>query len=800
MDRRTSFKDGERTSSATTGGRKTDPGGGKIGEILLSEGRISREQLQMALTMQRDDPRKLGEILLSLGFVTAEDLARVLAKQLKLEYVVISELSADEVEEEALTLLDEATLRKYMVLPLRLHDGRLVVAMSNPNDLYALEDLRMITRHPIRPVVVTEEDLKGAFDHLFGGEYTPDGDETTVPADDGAANGVPHDVEVADTEAVEEEAAAHTGGGSPVEEGNGSSTGVRTENLQQSKAGATGGRIGDILISEGKVTPEQLEEALAIQRKDRREIGQILLSLGYVSQSDLARALARRLRLEYTELTEKDVDRGAATLVDQKVLRRHGVIPLRLENGRLIVAMSDPTNFYALEDLRMISGLPVTPVVVVDDEIRQVQNQVFAFSEEVTEILEEAAGQSVLEEVGEVELGDAGADHAPIIRLVSSILQQAVADEVSDIHVEPRAQQLAIRMRVDGVLREVMSVPPTLQSGVIARLKILANLNIAERRVPQDGRFSVRLAGQRVDLRAASLPTVYGEKIVLRLLDTTNLEVDLSGLGFAPDMLERYEKVFRRPYGTILVTGPTGSGKSTTLYATLKELNSPEKNIITVEDPVEYRMGGINQVQVNLKAGLTFASGLRSILRSDPDVVMIGEIRDHETAKISVEAALTGHLVLATLHTNDAPSAVTRLNEMGVETYLTSSAVDCVIAQRLARKLCERCKRPVEVEAETLSDLRFPFERLSPQLEGGFHFHEAVGCDRCAGTGYRGRIGIYEMMVLTDEIREAVLKRGSADEVRHRAEEQGMVPLRDDGLSKAAQGITTIQEVLRTVV
>jgi len=795
VDRRASLKDEERT--AITGGRKTDIRGGRIGEVLLSEGTITREQLELALTMKRNDPRKLGEILLSLGYVTAGDLARALAKQLKLEYVVISELSADEVEEEALTLLDEATLRKYMVLPLRLQDGRLVVAMSNPNDMYALEDLRMLTRHPIRPVVVTEEDLEGAFDHLFGGEYTPDGDDTTVPADGGAANEVPDEGDGG--EVVAEEVAAHARGGPPVEAGNGSSTAVKAENLRQSKAGATAGRIGDILISEGKVTSEQIEEALAIQRKDRREIGQILLSLGYVGKSDLARALARRLRLEYTELTENDVDREAASLVDQKVLRRHGVLPLRVEDGRLVVAMSDPTNFYALEDLRMISGLPVTPVVVVDDEIRRVQNQVFAISEEVTEILEEAAGRSVLEEVGEVELGDASADHAPIVRLVSSILQQAVADAASDIHVEPRAQELAVRMRVDGVLREVMSVPPTLQSGVIARLKILANLNIAERRVPQDGRFSVRLAGQRVDLRAASLPTVYGEKVVLRLLDTSNLEVDLTGLGFAPDILERYGKVFRRPYGTILVTGPTGSGKSTTLYATLKELNSPEKNIITVEDPVEYRMGGINQVQVNPKAGLTFASGLRSILRSDPDVVMIGEIRDHETAKISVEAALTGHLVLATLHTNDAPSAVTRLNEMGVEPYLTSSAVDCVIAQRLARRLCERCKRPVEVEAETLSALEFPVEKLAPQ-DGGFHFHEAVGCDRCARTGYRGRIGIYEMMVLTDEIREAVIKRGSADEVRHIAEEQGMVPLRDDGLSKAARGLTTIEEVLRTVV
>ena len=385
------------------------------------------------------------------------------------------------------------------------------------------------------------------------------------------------------------------------------------------------------------------------------------------------------------------------------------------------------------------------------------------------------------------------------MRLVTSILQQALAEGVSDIHVEPRARQLAVRMRVDGVLREVMSVPPRLQSGVIARLKILAELDIAEKRLPQDGRFSVRLGGQKVDLRVATLPTVFGEKVVLRLLDTANVDVDLQGLGFAPEQLSRYEDVFHRPYGTILVTGPTGSGKSTTLYATLKDLNTPEKNIITVEDPVEYRMAGINQIQVNPKVGLTFASGLRSILRSDPDVVMIGEIRDMETAKTSVEAALTGHLVLATLHTNDAPSAVTRLTDMGVEPFLISSAVDCVIAQRLARRLCERCKRPAAgVDEETLSELGFPFEHFVE--DGGFNLHEAVGCDRCGGTGYRGRMGIYEMMVIGGETRELILKRASADEVRGVAEEAGMVPLRADGLIKAARGITTIEEVLRTVV
>jgi type IV pilus assembly protein PilB len=557
-------------------------------------------------------------------------------------------------------------------------------------------------------------------------------------------------------------------------------------------------KLEEILLSQGRITPEQLDEALTMQREDRREIGQILLSLGYISKVDLAQSLAHKLRLRYAELGEEDVNSGAVGLVDRKVLRKHGALPLRVENGRLLVAMSDPTNFYALEDLKMISGYPITPVVAVDDDIRRVLDRVVTAGEEVADLLEETGGELVTEDYGEVELeGDVSVGGAPIVRFVSSILRRAIGDGASDIHVEPRAQQLAVRMRVDGVLRETTFVPTKLQSGIVARLKILADLDIAERRLPQDGRFSVRLGNEKVDLRVATLPTVFGEKVVLRLLDTTSIKTDLEGLGFEPEVLKRYEEIFTRPYGTILVTGPTGSGKSTTLYATLRELNSPEKNIITVEDPVEYRMAGINQVQVNPKAGLTFASGLRSILRADPDVVMIGEIRDFETAKISVQAAHTGHLVLATLHTNDAPSAVTRLTDMGVEPYLTSSAVDCVIAQRLARRLCERCKRPVEIEEETLSSLEFPFERFSGS---NFNFHEAVGCDRCGGTGYKGRIGIYEMMVVGEEIRKLILKRAAADEVRRAAEEGGMVRLREDGLLKAARGITTVEEVLRTVV
>ena len=447
----------------------------------------------------------------------------------------------------------------------------------------------------------------------------------------------------------------------------------------------------------------------------------------------------------------------------------------------------------------MISGYPITPVVALEEEIQRVQNKIFAMSKEISEFLEEAKKEGVEQDHGDLDLGiETSPDEAPIIRLVSSILQQAVGDGASDIHIEPQDRELAVRMRVDGVLREAMTVPPKLQNGVTARLKILANLDIAEKRIPQDGRFSVKLGGKKIDLRVASLPTVYGEKIVLRLLDTSNATVELTKLGFPPRVYARYEEVFRRPYGAILVTGPTGSGKSTSLYATLNELNTPEKNIITVEDPVEYRMHGVNQIQTNPKAGLTFASALKSILRADPDIVMIGEIRDFETAKIAVEAALTGHLVLATLHTNDAPGAVSRLNDMGVEPFLTSSAVDCVIAQRLARRLCENCKEPVQLEREILEGIRFPFNYVP---DAAFlDFHKAVGCDRCGDSGYRGRVGLYELLVVSDNIKDMILRGESTLEIGRVAEEEGMIRLRDDGLLKAAAGVTTIEEILRTVI
>jgi type IV pilus assembly protein PilB len=556
-------------------------------------------------------------------------------------------------------------------------------------------------------------------------------------------------------------------------------------------------KVTDVLLYQGKVSEEQMRLALDAQKEHpRKDLGKILLTLGFISGADLAQAQAQRLGLDFVELTEGDFDRDVVALVPERLMRKHGAIPLRISRTRhLVVAMSDPSNLYALEDLRIVSGYQITPVVAAEDEIRNLQSKIFATGERITKILEEAGGEDAEDDV-ELDLGiAAGPDEKPIIRLVSSVLQHAVGDGASDIHIEPQAREVTVRFRVDGVLREVMSIPSKLQHSVTARVKLLAELNIAEKRLPQDGRFSVKIGDQKVNFRVASLPTAYGEKVVLRLLDTANVEVDLGKLGFEQRDYERFEAIFRRPYGATLVTGPTGSGKSTTLYATLKELNSPEKNIITVEDPVEYKIPGLNQVQINPKVGLTFASGLRNILRADPDIVMIGEIRDKDTAKISVEAALTGHLVLATLHTNDAPGALSRLTDMGVEPYLTSSAVDCVIAQRLVRKLCERCKEPVEIEREILEGMEFPFGLASD----GLHFYKAVGCRRCGGSGYRGRTGIYEVMVVSDEIRKMILLRSSAGEISRVAENQGMVRLRDDGLLKAAKGITTIEEALKTL-
>jgi type IV pilus assembly protein PilB len=550
-------------------------------------------------------------------------------------------------------------------------------------------------------------------------------------------------------------------------------------------------QLGEVLVDEGLITQDQLVTATVEQQRLGRSLGRVLIDLGLIREPDLVSALARKIGLKFVDLSEYQIDPAAASLIPEQVARRYRAMPIGFEDSMLVVAMSDPANVFALDDIRTITGKQVKPVVATTGDVEQAIRRYGQFDQSVEEIASEASSEAE-EKTADLLHVEAAIEEAPIVRLVNLLITQAVTERASDIHIEPTEGDIRIRYRIDGVLHEVMRSPKNIQNALISRLKVMADINIAERRVPQDGRVGLVVGGRAVDLRLATLPTVYGEKVVIRILDKTSVLLRLEDLGFLDVPYQRFEESFRKPYGTILAAGPTGSGKSTTLYATINIINTADRNIITVEDPVEYRLPGVNQMQVNVKAGLTFASALRSILRADPDVVLVGEIRDRETALIAVEAALTGHLVLSTLHTNDAPSAITRLIEMGVEPYLVASALDCVVAQRLARKLCDRCREAYEPTEKELAGVG-----LSPnEIEQLFR---AVGCTACGNTGYRGRVGLYEVMQVTEEIERLTVEQISSEEIRRRAVQRGMITLQQDGLEKVRKGITSLEEIFRVV-
>jgi len=550
-------------------------------------------------------------------------------------------------------------------------------------------------------------------------------------------------------------------------------------------------QLGDILREGGLVTEVQLDEALGEHRRLGRSLGRVLVDMGMLTEGQLVAALATQIGLPFVDLSDYPVDAGAVALVPDAVVRRHMALPIGFEDGRLVVAMADPANVFALDDIRSMSRREVKPVVATKADLLAAVDRYHRMESQLDDLTStlDVATDDDLSAVREI------VDEAPIVKFVNLLINQAIQDRASDIHIEPTERDLRVRFRIDGVLHEVMRSPKTISAGVISRLKIMADIDIAERRVPQDGRLSVTATGRKIDLRVATLPTVWGEKVVMRILDNSTAMMKLTDLGFREQNFLRWEKSYVKPYGMLLVTGPTGSGKSTTLYATLNNVSKPEINVITVEDPVEYRIPGINQVQVNAKAGLTFARALRSILRSDPDVVLLGEIRDHETAQIAIEAALTGHLVLSTLHTNDAPSAITRLTEMGIEPFLVSSALDCVLAQRLARRLCSKCKEPYDVTDEALERARWPAYMPRPE-----QLHRPVGCSACSKTGYKGRLALHEVMAVTEEVERLAVSRASGEEIGRVAREQGMQTLRDDGLAKVADGTTTLEEIFRVVV
>ncbi len=555
-----------------------------------------------------------------------------------------------------------------------------------------------------------------------------------------------------------------------------------------SKRGSSARFLTDVIVEMGLASQRQVDDAVETSRNAGIPPERILIDQGALNNDGLARALAERYGLDHLDLGVFQVDMSAANLISTTVAKRYQAVPVAYADKRtLLVAMADPSNVLAVDDIAIMTGHEVRVAVAPPDDIAGLISRLDHLEDVVgsPEDLEEEDG-------GEVVALHESSEDAPVIKLVNQIVGQAVERGASDIHLAPDGREVRVRFRVDGVLQDITTVPRRMAAGVVSRVKIMAELDIAEKRLPQDGRIGLVVDGRHVDLRVVTLPSVHGEGIVMRVLDKTNVVVDLDKLGMSDEARERFEKSCGETHGAVLVTGPTGSGKSTTLYAALQMLNTPEKNIITVEDPVEYEMSGLTQVQVSNKTGLTFATGLRAMVRADPDVIMVGEIRDRETAQIAVESALTGHLVLSTLHTNDAPGAITRLTEMGVEPFLVASALECIVAQRLARQLCPSCKRRTIIPAKVLQESGY---KAHMELEA----YEPVGCRRCGGSGYRGRIGIYEVMTMSPEIQTMALERRPAEEIREVACSQGMTRLRDDGLQKVRMGRTSMAEIARVI-
>jgi type IV pilus assembly protein PilB len=552
--------------------------------------------------------------------------------------------------------------------------------------------------------------------------------------------------------------------------------------------GRPGMFISDLIVDLGYASRERVDEIVNEARVAGKSPEALLREYQVIDGEQLSRAIAERYGLDHIDLSIYKVDMGAANLLSMSAARRYKALPVGyVDQDTLLLAMADPANVLAVDDIQMMTDLKCRVGVAAEEDIDALISRMNRLEHAVTDAVQE---EEELEGEAEVTELHETAEDAPVIKLVHSILAQAVSEGASDIHFEPEEGEMRVRFRVDGVLYESARVPKRMIAGVVSRVKLMADMDIAEKRIPQDGRVSVTVEDRKVDLRVTTLPTSRGEGASVRILDKDQALRTLDELGMDGRAREAFEATVQRPYGAVLVTGPTGSGKSTTLYAGLLELNAVERNIITIEDPVEYRVAGVNQMNVNRKAGLTFAAGLRSILRADPDVIMVGEIRDSETARIAIESALTGHMVLTTLHTNDAPGAIARLTEMGIESFLTASAVECVVAQRLARQLCTYCKRRTVIPMNALVDSGF---RVGADLEA----YEAVGCARCGHSGYRGRIGLFSVMVMSEEIKSLTVQRAPESEIAEVARAQGMISVREDGLTKVRAGVTSIEEIAR---
>ena len=567
-------------------------------------------------------------------------------------------------------------------------------------------------------------------------------------------------------------------------------------------------RLGEILVKDSLISADQLKQALDYQRKNGGRLGTCLVKLGLVSDDDITAVLSRQYGVPSINLKFYEVDPSVIKLVPQETAIRYQIVPLSRVGSTLTIAMTDPTNVFAMDDIKFMTGFNVEPVVASETAISEAIHKFYGDVESVEEldkVMKDLADEESLELSGEdadamdLEQLEKAAEEAPIIKLCNLILTDAVKRGASDIHIEPYEKEYRVRFRIDGVLQTVMTPPMKLKDAISSRVKIMSKLDISEKRLPQDGRIMIKYVKdhkkKELDFRVSTVPTLFGEKIVLRLLDKENLRLDMTKLGFESESLAKFERQILKPYGMVLVTGPTGSGKTNTLYSSVARLNTPDTNIMTAEDPVEFQLPGINQVQMKEQIGLNFASALRAFLRQDPNIILVGEIRDFETAEIGVKAALTGHLVLSTLHTNDAPSTISRLMNMGIEPFLVATSVNLICAQRLVRRICVGCKEPLQIQPQALIDAGF-----SPEEANKVLIQHGRGCGTCNNTGYKGRVGLYEVMEITDDLRELILVGASALELKKKALDNGMITLRKSGLMKVAAGLTTIEEVLRETV
>ncbi|HEY8022501.1 MAG TPA: type IV-A pilus assembly ATPase PilB [Thermoanaerobaculia bacterium] len=583
---------------------------------------------------------------------------------------------------------------------------------------------------------------------------------------------------------------------------------AQVEGVTARKQGPTAAKFGELLVKGGKISQAQLQEALALQKDQGGRLGSNLVKLGFLTDRQLVESLSQHFRVPSVDLQGMDVEESVIKIIPADIARKYTILPVNKAGATVTVAMIDPTNVFAMDDVKFMTGYKVEPVVASENAIRMAIDRYYGSTHaiELKKVMEDLTDEGsgdleVLDEEEDLDLAtlEEESEQAPVVKLVNIVLTDAIKRGASDIHIEPYEKDYRVRYRIDGILYEMMHPPLKLKEAITSRVKIMAKLDIAEKRLPQDGRIKIKtkVSGRNKDLdfRVSVLPTIFGEKIVMRLLDKDKLMLDMARLGFEPESLRRFEQAILKPYGMVLVTGPTGSGKTNTLYSALQRINTPEVNIITAEDPVEFNLAGINQVQMKEQIGLNFAAALRSFLRQDPNIILVGEIRDFETAEVAIKAAMTGHLVLSTLHTNDAPSSINRLMNMGIEPFLVATSVHLIAAQRLVRRICTFCKEPADLPVAALTNIGF-----SEQEARALKLFRGRGCERCSTTGYKGRLALYEVMEVEDEIRELVLSGASAYDLRQKAIQNGMITLRESGLQKIRDGVTTIDEVVRETV